>query len=92
MKETESLKTVVRCLFAKLINEVDTEKHQVIYESLSKGLDWKDEEKELQLYLVILKDIIKLKHGRRVSQYGMVAMTEFLNTLLQTNIQKTLKL
>lgn len=68
MKEdTGSVKTVARCLFAKLINEVDTEKHQVIYESLAKGLEWEEDEKDLQMYLVIVKDIIKLKHGRRVS-------------------------
>jgi hypothetical protein len=37
------------------------------------------------------QDIIKLKHGRRVTQYGIVSMTEFLNTILQSNSQRTVK-
>jgi hypothetical protein len=40
----------------------------------------------------MIQDIIKLKHGRRVTQYGIVSMTQVLNTLLHANAQKTVKL
>lgn len=73
----------------KLINEVDTEKHQLIYEVLTKTLSWKDDQSDLTLILTLFQDFIKLKHGRRVSQYGIVTITETLNTLLHSNMQKT---
>jgi hypothetical protein len=40
---SESLVNLVRCFFVKLINEVDTEKHHLIYDVLSKTLSWKDD-------------------------------------------------
>jgi hypothetical protein len=73
-------------LIMKLINEVDTEKHQLIYDSLSNVIDWKEDEKELSMLLTMIQDIIKLKHGRRVSPYAIVSMTEILNTLLHSRL------
>jgi ADP-ribosylglycohydrolase len=74
--------SLIRCLFIKLINEVDTEKHQLIYDTITKTLNWKESQGDLTLLLTMTQDIIKLKHGRRVTQYGIVSMTEFLNTML----------
>jgi hypothetical protein len=82
---------LIRCLFVKLVNEVDTEKHQLIYETLSKSLSWKEQSSDLSLILTLYSDFIKLKHGRRVSQYGIVSITETLNTLLHANAQNTHK-
>ncbi len=89
---TPDLISLIRCLFIKLINEVDTEKHQLIYDTLTKTLNWKDDQGDLNLLLTLTQDIIKLKHGRRVTQYGIVIMTEYLNTVLHKNAQKTFKL
>ena len=80
---------LIRCFFVKLINEVDTEKHQLIYDSLSKTLTWREDAWDLSLILTLFQDFIKLKHGRRVSHYGIVVITECLNTLLHSNLQKT---
>jgi hypothetical protein len=49
------------------------------------SIEWKTQELELALLLTLIQDIIKLKHGRRVSPYGVVAITECLNSLLQDN-------
>jgi hypothetical protein len=75
---------VIRMLIMRLVNEVDTEKHQLIYDSISKVIDWKDDEKELNMVLIIIQDIIKLKHGRRASHFAIVSITEILNTLLHS--------
>ena len=76
--------SVIRQLIMKLVNEVDTEKHQLIYETMSNGINWKEDEAELNLFLVIIQDIIKLKQGRRVSPYAIVSITEILNSLLHS--------
>jgi len=46
--------TVIRMLIMKLVNEVDTEKHQLIYDSLSNIIDWKDNETELVMLLTLI--------------------------------------
>ena len=76
--------SIIRQLIMKLVNEVDTEKHQLIYETMSNGINWKEDEGELNLMLVIIQDIIKLKQGRRVSPYAIVSITEILNSLLHS--------
>lgn len=38
---------VLRSLMLKLVNEVDTEKHQLIYDCLTKTLNWKDNKDDL---------------------------------------------
>ena len=73
---------VLRSLMLKLVNEVDTEKHQLIYDCLTKTLNWKDNTDDLTLILDIFRDIIKLKYGRRVSHYGILTIIETLNTML----------
>ena len=89
-KRPKELETVLRCLILKLVNEVDTEKHQVIYDSLSKALNFKEHGKDLQLLLTLYRNCIKLKHGRRISQYAIVSIIESLNTVLHSNLQATL--
>ena len=44
------------------------------------------------MLLIIIQDVIKLKHGRRVSAYAIVSITEVLNNLLHSKLQKTLHL
>lgn len=83
-KRPQGLMSVIRQLIMKLVNEVDTEKHQLIYETMSNGISWKEDEGELNLMLVIIQDIIKLKQGRRVSPYAIVSITEILNSLLHS--------
>jgi hypothetical protein len=86
----EELGQVMRCLFLKLVNEVDTEKHQMIYDTLGKVLRWKEQEKDLNLLLEIYQDSIKLKFGRRVSQYGLISITEtFTHLLHNSNLSRT---
>lgn len=91
-KRPQSVLTIVRMLIMKLVNEVDTEKHQLIYDSISNVINWRENEEELKLVLSIIQDIIKLKHGRRVSPYAIVSITDILNTLLHSQLQKTVKL
>lgn len=79
---SQSVVLVVRSLFQKLVNEVDTEKHQLMYDTIVNTLDWKDNKGDLEVLLQIFTDVIKLKYGRRVSPYGIVTITEALNTLL----------
>lgn len=42
-ERSEKARLVIRCMFQKLINEVDTEKHQQIYDTLNQTLDWKED-------------------------------------------------
>lgn len=85
-KRPQGLVTVLRLLIMKLVNEVDTEKHQLIYDSISNVIGWRDDEEELKMVLTIIQDIIKLKHGRRVSPYAIVSITEILNNLLHSQL------
>ena len=83
-KRPQGFITVIRMLVMKLVNEVDTEKHQLIYDTLSNVIEWRENETELNMLVSIIQDIIKLKHGRRVSQYAIVSITEILNSLLHS--------
>jgi hypothetical protein len=49
---------------------------------LKKSLDWKVDQDDLLIILTIFQDIIRLKFGRRVSNFGIVTMAECFNTLL----------
>lgn len=42
-ERSEKARLVIRCMFQKLVNEVDTEKHQQIYDTLNQTLDWKED-------------------------------------------------
>ena len=75
-------------MYLKLNNAVDTEKQQPIYDSLSQNLQYKESEEDLNLLLVIFKDAIKFKFGRRFGKYGLISLTQVLNHILQKNLTK----
>ncbi|TNV87999.1 hypothetical protein FGO68_gene14880 [Halteria grandinella] len=90
IERSEKTRLVIRCMFQKLVNEVDTEKHQEIYDTLTQTLDWKADQGDLGILLDIFRDNIKLKFGRRVPHYGIASITECLNHLLHSSqISKT---
>lgn len=57
----------LRCLLLKMINEVDTEKHILLWEMLTTFLDYKNKEQSVNLILLVTKDAVRLKFGRRVN-------------------------
>jgi hypothetical protein len=63
---------LVRCLFLKLFNEVDTEKQLPLFDAIVKNLDYKSNENDLNILLLIIKDAIKLKYGKRISNLAMI--------------------
>ena len=65
---------LIRCVYLKLFNEVDTGKQAHIYDSFVKTLNYREEENDLNIMLLIFKDCIKLKYGKRVSTYGIIQM------------------
>lgn len=63
---------LVRVFLLKLINEVDTEKQQPIFDALLRNFKYTENEDCLNVLLLVYKDIIRLKYGRRLSSYGVL--------------------
>ena len=86
-------KIMIRFLFIKLFNAIDSSKQQLLFESIYKHLvvfDEEIDENSLVLGLEIIQDSIKLKFGSRLSHLSVIQLMESLNYLMTTK-QKCLQ-
>ena len=89
----QSGKIMIRFLFIKLFNAIDSSKQQLLFESIYKHLvvfDEEIDENSLVLGLEIIQDSIKLKFGSRLSHLSVIQLMESLNYLMTTK-QKCLQ-
>ncbi|CDW84473.1 small subunit processome component 20 homolog [Stylonychia lemnae] len=82
----QTIQMLIRCLLLKQLNEVDTEKQQPIFDMLISNLKYNKQESDLNLILDIFKDQIRLKYGKRLSNYGVIQMLQVFNNLLNKNL------
>lgn len=71
-RSNQTIRVLVRCLLLKELNEVDAEKQQPIFDMLVNNLKYNSDESDLDLLLNIFKDLIRLKYGKRLSNYGVI--------------------
>ena len=78
---------MIRILFIKLFNAIDTSKQQLLFDSIHKHLvvfEDNIDENLLILGLQIIQDSIKLKFGSRLSHLSVIQLMESLNYLMTT--------
>jgi len=86
----EEKQFMIRILFIKLFNSIDTSKQQLLFESIYKNLIIFEEainEDKLIMGLQVIEDAIKLKFGNRLSHLSVIQLMESLNYLLTTKLK-----
>ena len=73
---------MIRIVYLKLVNAIDTLKLSTILEELVKHLALPDDAIRLALLSKILNQSVALKFGKRIDQSSVVVLTQALNNLI----------
>jgi len=71
---------MVRYLFIKLFNGIDSAKQQPLFDSIQKSL------LDTELGLLVLQDSIKLKFGNRLSHLSVLQILEMLEKMVKKGL------
>jgi len=83
LEKSEVMIKIIRCLFIKLFNNIDTNRQTPIFEEISTTLLKGDlAEDKVKLGLMVYLDAIMLKYGRRLSHVVVIQLYESLNSLM----------